>query len=231
MEEFPFLVALERNSSFICGGSILSPWHIITAAHCFGEDVDPSSYRIRAGSSVRETGGLEHQVRELVIHEDFKSKLYSNVLDYDLALLKLEKPIALDNKTTREIRMFNSGELIVDGIRAFVAGWGVPLHGKNYSEQVRSVELRIVDRQQCDDRLKNSPMRVFNRIREGKICAGSETGSTSGGDSGGPLVIGGRLAGTVSAGSKMNLPNIFTNVAYFRDWIDERIAEFELVSS
>lgn len=32
--EFPYQIALFENGRFICGGSILSPWYVLTAGHC-----------------------------------------------------------------------------------------------------------------------------------------------------------------------------------------------------
>ena len=35
--EFPWIGYLDLNGEFICGGSILNKWWIVTAAHCFNK--------------------------------------------------------------------------------------------------------------------------------------------------------------------------------------------------
>merc|ERR1739844_599275 len=74
-----------------------------------------------------------------------------------------------------------------------------------------------------------------NGVDEGMICAGIDEGGISAcsGDSGGPFACPNRngtlqLSGIVSWGmipcGQANRPSVYTNVGYFRDWIDEHLA-------
>lgn len=80
--------------------------------------------------------------------------------------------------------------------------------------------------------------RRFRKLRsavgEGQLCAGGEEGKDScEGDSGGPLMQHARygppfyLRGVVSFGSTLcggGMPGVYTDVAYFMDWILENIS-------
>lgn len=68
-------------------------------------------------------------------------------------------------------------------------------------------------------------------IEESMICAGVPEGGKDSchGDSGGPLVIDRKLVGLVSWGfgcAKPGYPGVYTNVAYFKDWVDQQVDRF-----
>lgn len=225
IEQFPYLVALELYSQQICSGAIISPYAIITAAHCLKFDQDPSQYRVRAGSSLRQQGGSVHGVWNFTKHGDYKT--VNNVQLNDLALLWLSDPIEFDNRTTRSISLFDSGEISENGTIAFAAGWGWWKIGVLPS-QLQSIESKIIDTNTCDDIFYNGR---YNLKAKGLICALNleRHQSTCRGDSGGPQVINGRVAGIISFGDTgckgWPLPNVFTEVAYFREWIDKEVLE------
>lgn len=90
--------------------------------------------------------------------------------------------------------------------------------GTIHSDILLSVEIPIVNRDACYDLYRRN-------ITASMICAGKEGSGVCGGDSGGPLVVNGTLVGIVSWGfhCAVNYPGVFTNVAYFKNWIDEQI--------
>lgn len=198
------------------------PKYIITAAHCFDENKHPSSYQVRAGSSFREHFGSIHQVRYITIHENYEENDLNAFSD--LAILELENPIELNNRTKKSIETFKLGEPSTNGSVAVTAGWGRATEDGLLPDQLTSIEMSIVDRKSCNDSWRFGG--IFE-IQQGQICAASANGSQSicSGDSGGPLVVGGKLAGVTSTSSdgckSRPLPNVFTEVAYFNEWIDE----------
>lgn len=67
-------------------------------------------------------------------------------------------------------------------------------------------------------------------IHPGQMCAGYFTGRRDScyGDSGGPFVCNGELGGVVSTGlfcARFHSPGIYTDVAFYRPWIESIINE------
>lgn len=242
IEEFPFLVALEFSGykseswEFMCGGSIITPYNILTAAHCIENSDDPSWYRVRAGSSLLQKHGTIYKVSNWTRHEKFRVDNHSNT-EYDIAVLKLMEPIEFDNKTKMPVDMFEFNEESKPGSIAKVAGWGQISFTGEFSEHLRSGELKLVDKKNCSEAYRD-----IDGFQDGEICAVSsdvnKVQSLCGRDSGNPLIINGRLAGIHvhsescpehSLGSEnfvyvpSKYPDVFTEVAYFRKWIDHLI--------
>ncbi|XP_064111570.1 melanization protease 1-like [Macrobrachium nipponense] len=104
--EYPWQVGLifsKLNPDVFCGGSIIGPYHILTAAHCI--DKPNSTY----GSSFRPLAvvGLHDyrkplaatkylNIAKMTLHPAYDSKTYVN----DIAILKTEQPIPFDVKNT-----------------------------------------------------------------------------------------------------------------------------------
>lgn len=64
----------------------------------------------------------------------------------------------------------------------------------------------------------------FGLLRDGMLCIGNMSGGVDScqGDSGGPAICDNLLTGIVSFGyqcARPNRPGIYTNVAYYNDWI------------
>lgn len=250
LEEFPFIVGLvgiNGNETTFCGGAILSSNVIITAAHCMKHKLDNNmtKYGVMTNSAalVDKNNTIVHKVINFTVHEKYDE---NNVLPYyDLAILQLENPI--DNKTMKTIAMLEPGQNVTDGADAITAGWGDISKEGPLSQQLQSLKVRIVGKQECEKAWNGSDWltKIINSIyhfftghyyvrMNGFICTTStdddENKSVCQGDSGGPLVVDNKLAGITSfvkeGCQSKPLPNVFTEVSYYRQWIDERVAEF-----
>lgn len=127
---------------------------------------------------------------------------------------------------------------------AFISGWGAlrvspkkslfrlnndytivkPQEGGSAPTQLYGVEIPIVDRKECNQDYDGL-------IEADMICAGIPEGGKDScqGDSGGPVVIDGKLVGVVSWGfgcAEPGYPGVYTNVAYFKNWIDQQKIRF-----
>lgn len=82
--EFPWQISLQLSGNgHICGGSIIAPTKILTAAHCV-KDIFFAPYsncRVVSGS-INVNQGQSHSVANIRIHPDYKdSSVYSWVND------------------------------------------------------------------------------------------------------------------------------------------------------
>lgn len=95
IEKFPFQVAVLRycylwsDYAFHCGGAVIGPSSVLTAAHCVDDNY---RYAIRAGFNNSETGGTIINAYEPILCPNY-DKRYANS-DGDLAILNLKQPLS-----------------------------------------------------------------------------------------------------------------------------------------
>ncbi|XP_038209474.1 coagulation factor IX-like [Zerene cesonia] len=122
---FPYQVSLRKNDTkefHFCGGSIIRPMWIMTAAHCTF-DVNAKDMTVVAGSIKLSSGGERYKVKQIMNHEDYDNSTFAN----DIALLKVDEmtynanvsAIALPDRNTPGYR------------KGIVTGWGNEQKGNN----------------------------------------------------------------------------------------------------
>ncbi|WP_234389979.1 trypsin-like serine protease [Streptomyces sp. MMG1533] len=198
---------------FFCGGAVVAPTKILTAASCLR--TDNRDYNWQAHGAVV-TGADQLPTTDSTGTTDLHGGQATAVLrqwwqpgydpvdkeagrnESDLGLLTLAVPV----KAT-PIRMVGYGDTgsYAAGTQAKVYGWGrTSTTSQDISQTLQTATLTLQSDSTCSG--------VYDSafVAGKMVCAGTQSGSDTGtsamcdGDFGGPLVVGGRIAGVASFG-------------------------------
>lgn len=210
-DSHPYQAALYTSGHLLCGGVLVDPEWVLSAAHC-----QKDKLRVYLGKhNLRQSKNTEEiSVVKTVVHPGYNPATH----DQDIMLLRLSKSANLSDRIQplplqRDCRLSPSS--------CHILGWGKTEQGV-FPDTIQCAYVHLVPQEECE--------RAYpGQITRNMVCAGDQKEGKDAcqGDSGGPLVCGGRLRGLVSWGNvpcgSKEKPGVYTDVCRHVNWIQRTI--------
>jgi hypothetical protein len=221
IDQAPWQVFVEGDAgggeAYDCGGSILDPTRVVTAAHCV---IHPRTLQrfaerdltVIAGASSIPTSERTAQARRVAlvrIHPGYVP-VAGGVAPDDVAVITLASALDLGGPAVKAIAMIGGTHYPAIGTAGTISGYGRQVLGGRPDGRLYAVGTTIGD-----------PLACGGEANATVLCIASPSASACEGDSGGPLVAGGVLVGVASfvstsgptGGCGVGSVNGYTNLA------------------
>jgi secreted trypsin-like serine protease len=163
-----------------CGGTLIDRDSVLTAAHCFGNNSNPSNFRVLLGrADLTGNGGVARDVKRIFRHPDYGWPVR---FTHDATVLKLSRPVPRSIPAIKLADVTSGNKLEKPGTYATVAGWGATSDSGTDPRRMREARVPISG----DDYAKWYWGSSY--VSYDMLAAGHDDKGTCFGDSGGPII-------------------------------------------
>ena len=225
--EYPAQAFVLINGSSFCGGTLIGPKQVLTAAHCVTDEgtgavLPPDAFALVLGDNdVRAPipDNENYSVTQVDVHEHFGTD--ASGIGNDVAVLTLDRDAKSDpgNPGVDTLKLVgpDQASLWAPTTMARIIGWGTTSSGGPASfNQLLEADVPIVSDDDCRSKYAVGDITIDSNTM---VCAADGTHDTCQGDSGGPLMVPDGpdfvLAGVVSFGvgcADANFPGVYTRI-------------------
>ena len=163
------VLAQEENIHWVCGGTLVNLWYVVTAAQCQEEGPGISHVDIR--DALENDQIFKINPGDVIVHDRYKKKI--NHFDNDIALIRLPKEVRITSLAQLAYLPFSqssvSRQLGVRNLGLGLIGQNVTVVGPGYSEYKKDKSGRDTLEFLDDSQQKHNVIEVDTRIWQNHI--------------------------------------------------------------
>ncbi|CAB0036208.1 unnamed protein product [Trichogramma brassicae] len=149
--EFPHHISMYKDRSYLCGGALISPKHVLTAAHCVQSLVKNRKYELLVEVGTVNLGkGRAHRVSRIVYNRGFDLHPGSKLVADDIAVIHLKAPVELSDNV-KPIKLPVPNSELPDQSIIHVSGFGISRPGGvgPVNQRLQKVQSLTISRLAC----------------------------------------------------------------------------------